>query len=83
VTVLLFGKYGWNRVILAAETSDEIDQATYVEWEAKGLMGEVEERRRRRVEEDWVPDHVKRVDDWEGVVGFLEKWEKNGRPALA
>lgn len=82
VKVLLFGQYGWNRIILDPKQSDELDQATYAEWEAKGLMSEVEERRRKRIEEGWVPEHVERVDDWQGVVQFMDKWESDGRPAL-
>lgn len=82
VKVLLFGQYPWNAVIGAPERDDEIDKMTYVEWGQQGLMGRVEERRKKRIEEDWLPDHVERVASWDEVVRWLEKWEADGRPAL-
>ena len=82
VKVLLFGKYGWNRVVLTPEQSDELDQATYAEWQAAGQMDEVAARRRKREEEGWLPDHVERVDDWQGVVAFMKRWEADGRPRM-
>ena len=82
VKVLLFGRYTWNEVLLRPEEADEVDGMKYVDWLEKGLMGEVEARRTRRLQEGWLPDHVERVGDWDQVVARLERWEKAGRPAL-
>lgn len=82
VKVLLFGRYPWNEVLLRPEEVDEVDGMKYVDWQERGLMDEVEERRRRRQEEAWLPDHVERVGDWDEVVLWLERWERDGRPAL-
>ena len=86
VSVLLFGRYPWNEVVSKSPSdhgqSDKeeggIDQMTYVE----GLLPLVEERRRKRVEEGWVPPHVERVGDWEDVVQWLNKWEESGRKSV-
>lgn len=43
---------------------------------SKGLLAEEEEKRRKEVEEGWLPDGVERVRDWRGVISWVEELER-------
>ena len=80
--VLLFGSYPWNAVVLDPDQKDELDNLTYVDMVSRGLLDKVEERRRKRIEAGWLPDHVERVADWDAAVEWVDRWEASGRPPL-
>jgi hypothetical protein len=61
---------------------DDEDKMTYVEWQNRGLLDQVEKRRKERIERGWLPEHVERVSDWNEVVQWLQRWEDKGRPSL-
>ncbi|KAI9639630.1 HAD-like domain-containing protein [Dioszegia hungarica] len=85
VQCLLFGTYGWNASIPSPDVPIHPDDRalddgglTYLEKEAKGALGESEERWEEARKRGWVPDGVERVADWEGVVEWVKKREGKG-----
>lgn len=73
VRVLLFGEYGWNRVVLRQEERAREDGMTYVDLEREGKLEDMEKKRDERVREGWLPRGVERVSGWEQVVHWVEK----------
>ena len=79
VKVLLFGQYPWNRIVYRPQNHKAVDDMTFVEREEAGLLEEGEKRRESLIKEAWLPSTVERVDNWEGVVSWVEKWEKDNQ----
>jgi len=50
---------------------------TYVERKKQGVLVEHEERREKLLKEGWLPDGVERVSDWEGVLRWVEEYERH------
>lgn len=71
--VLLFGDYPWNAVVLHDEGQAE-DTMTYVELKEAGLLEKRAERRKKLIEEGWLPDGVERVRNWDEVIAWVEKY---------
>jgi hypothetical protein len=71
--VLLFGDYAWNAVVQHDEGQPE-DTMTYVELKDAGLLEKRAIRRKRLVEEGWLPDGVERVRNWDEVIAWVEKF---------
>jgi len=48
----------------------------YVEKVEKGLLKKSQERRKKLIAENWLPDGVERVKDWDAVLRWVEEDEK-------
>lgn len=90
VHVLLFGEYPWNAIVPRKDrpaddplADPEDDRMTYKDKERLGLLAKSEERRRRLIEEGWVPKGVERVKDWDAVVRWVEAKEQDGWAGVA
>lgn len=77
--VLLFGDYPWNAEVVPPSgpgAAHEDDKLIYIEAEKLGRLEERAARRKERIERGWLPDNVQRVKNWEGVVSWLEGYER-------
>jgi hypothetical protein len=50
------------------------DTMTYVELKDAGLLEKRAVRRKRLVEEGWLPEGVERVKNWDEVIAWVEKF---------
>ena len=71
--VLLFGDYPLNAVVAHDEGQPE-DTMTYVELKEAGLLEKRAERRKKMIEEGWLPEGVERVRSWVQVIAWVEKF---------
>jgi len=46
---------------------------TYVELKEAGLLEKRAERRKKMIEEGWLPKGVERVRSWDEVIAWVEK----------
>ncbi|KAL7421764.1 hypothetical protein Q5752_003535 [Cryptotrichosporon argae] len=76
VRVLLFGAYPWNAVIADPAAAHPDDALTYVERRDAGLDGAYRVRRAERVARAWLPAGVERVPDWDAVIAWVERFER-------
>jgi hypothetical protein len=82
--VLLFGNYPWNAVLkprkgqggVDDEEGMELDALPYVEKVERGLLQKSEERRKRLIQENWLPEGLERVKDWDAVLRWVAEDEK-------
>ena len=73
--VLLFGDYPWNAVVQHDQEEPE-DTMTYVQLKESGRLEKRAERRKKLIQEGWLPEGVERVGNWGEVIEWVKRSEQ-------
>lgn len=73
--VLLFGDYPWNAVVQHDQEEPE-DTMTYVQLKESGRLEKRAERRKKLIQEGWLPEGVERVRNWGEVIEWVKRSEQ-------
>jgi hypothetical protein len=57
-------------------TDEELDDLPYIEKSKRGLLERARERRKKMIQEGWIPEGVERVRNWEEVISWVARNEQ-------